>query len=152
MVILQRLATRRNIWLAGWLATVGLMLPGCGAMGSDEFESLINDLAGSTKTLTTTTAIRIVNQSSAVLTIKVLVDGEMETYTCSSQRICEYPLALCPDVIQLISERRFDTSGTFLGGRDFADAALFQLTHDDFQCNETIIFRFTESDVDLLIL
>ena len=152
MVMLRRLAVTRAALLAGWLIIVGAILPGCGAMSTSEFESLVSELVGSTKTLNTTVALRIVNQSSAELTLEVLVDDEMQTLTCSSQDICEFPLELCPEVIELVSERRFDSRGTFLGGQNFTDAAAYRLTRDDFQCHETVIFRFTESNTEILVL
>ena len=152
-MVMRRLTVLSAAWLAGWFAIIGTALPGCGVNAS-EFESWLSEVAGSTKTLTyqETVAIRIVNQTSAVLMLDVLLDNQMQTFNCTSQGICEFPLASCPEVIEAVSERRFDTRGTFIGGRDFTGADAFRLTRDDFQCNETIMFIMSESDTEVMVL
>ena len=152
MVMLRRQAVKRAAFLAGWVITIGSLLPGCGAMDASEFEALVTEITGSSRTLTDTVRIRIVNQSSSMLELEMSVDGELHTLTCSSQDICETALGFCPEVIELVSERRFDSGGTFLGGKDFEDAEVFTITRDKFECNETVIFRFTESNTEILVL
>ena len=152
MVMLRRLAVKRAALLAGWLIAITVTLPGCGTLGAGAFEAWVTELAGSSHILTETVKIRIVNQSAAMVSLEVNVDGFLETLTCSAQSICETPLGYCPNMIELVSERRFDTRGTFLGGRDFEDADVFTLTQEDFECDETVIYRFTESNTELMVL
>jgi len=151
MVMLRRLMVTRAI-LAGWLAIFGLMLAGCSVISAAEYEAWLNKLVGSSHVLTESVKIRIVNQSSSVLSLELSVDGVVDTMTCDDQEICETALEYCPSEISLVSERRFDSDGTFLSGQDFDDTDDFTLTRDDFECTETVILKFTESDTSILIL
>jgi hypothetical protein len=123
-------------------------------MGVGGLGSWMSALFGSTDVPAAqdTVAIRVINQTSAVLTLEVLVDNERQTYTCSSQGVYEFQLGRCPEVVEAVSEREFEPDGTFLGGRDFTGSAAFRLTRDDFECGETIIFRFTESSAEVMVL
>ena len=99
--------------------------------------------------------IRIINQSTATEELDILVDGQPYTISClSAVQICDFYLSTCPQRVEAVSERRLDTAGRFVGGRNFegSDACTFDSGEGEFNCGDFLIYRFSDTEADAFVL
>ena len=98
--------------------------------------------------------LRIVNQTDANLEVDFLVDGQPRTISCSAlEVVCDSPVLPCPGVIEIVSERRLDGSGGFVGGRTFNGNEQFIFRQGvDVNCGQFIIYRFSVDQVEAFAL
>jgi len=152
--VFQKLKPWSNSWiLACWLTgLIMISLAGCGTSISagDFSQTLIGVLAQLNPNQVT---IRIINQTSDDIELDVLVDGNLQLLECVGDRgICDFPLQICPQTVEAVEERRFNSEDQFAGGRIFNQNAYFTFTQDGqngtqrFDCGDVIIFQFSDND------
>ncbi len=99
-------------------------------------------------------ALRVINQASNTEAFDLLIDGASQTVSCDTVlQVCDTFLSFCPQTVETVRERKLDSKGNFLGGRDFNGAAEWTFTQGtDFQCGQTIIFKATDTTVTHQVL
>jgi len=105
------------------------------------------------KTLT----IRIINMTGSNQKLNLMIDNQQIILTCDVEAaICDETLETCPQLIETISEQRYDSSGVFVGGRSFQDTPAFVFTQGGaaptgFTCGDVLIYRFTPTLAEAII-
>lgn len=131
-------------------ALAGLVLiaaAGCGTVSGSAINDIIDaQLRLQDPTLAIdTTRILLVNQTEATIELDLLVDNALITVGCTPEEArCEYTPPTCPTSIEAVQERRLDALGAYLGGRNFNKNPKFTFTSDEFACDSTIVFTFSE--------
>lgn len=101
-----------------------------------------------------TLTIRIANDTTSSVSADIRVDGVIKTLPACTpiQRTCEYILATCPQVVELLQETRVDANDVFTGGRNFEGNPEFTFTSGEFQCGDMIMFQFSETEATAQIM
>ena len=97
--------------------------------------------------------IEVVNQTINDVQLDLTVDGTPQTITCSAFiQVCDLTLTTCPSNITAVQQRSLDSSGRFVGGRNFNGNAAFTFTTGEFKCDSTIVYKFTETDATAFVI
>jgi len=145
----------RTVWFSAFVCLTSMAL-GCGLLVQPDLSQVLGEIFGTEQfSDPNATVIRIINQTNADELVTLNIDGQDISYACSAEtQICDFPLDTCPTRIEAVSERRTDSStGAFQGGRDFNGSdPEFILESNEFQCGNVIIFRFTITEVEVMVL
>lgn len=101
-------------------------------------------------------SLRIATRVGQAAELDIRVDGEFIALDeCSAiQSTCNYILNPCPDVIELIESRRFNSSDELLGGARYDTVPGFSFTREDgfFTCGDTLFIDLTSDNPDVFVL
>lgn len=132
------------------LPLVVLTLPllaglGCTGGGGDVSGGVLGTLLSTARKNSVT--VRVVNETIYSLEVELRVDGQLKFLPpcTSTQRICDYLLTTCPSLIEVLQESRRNTDEAFMGGRNFEGNPEFTFTSDEFDCGDTLILQFSET-------
>ena len=100
--------------------------------------------------------LRIATTAGQAAELDIRVDGEfIALQECSSvQSTCNYILNPCPDLIELIESRRFNSSGDLLGGARYDTVPGFSFSREEgyFSCGDTLFVDLTSDNPDIFVL
>jgi hypothetical protein len=127
---------------------------GCGYASinvNDVLDAQIRDVTGTVPTNTST--ILLVNQTQTTIELDILVDGTLNTVTVTpDEGEKSFTPTVCPLTVEVVLERRLNSLGAVVGGRNFDHNAAFVFTEDEFTCVSTIVFTFTEDQTTPAVL
>jgi hypothetical protein len=139
------------------LITAGLLLALAGGCGyatisvNDILDAQIREATGTLPTDTST--ILLVNQTQTTIELDILVDGTLNTVTVTpDEGRRSFTPTICPLTVEVVQERRLNSLGAQVGGRNFNGNAAFVFTEDEFSCESTIVFTFTEDQTNPAVL
>jgi hypothetical protein len=127
----------------------GLVLATCGCNYfsatniNDILDAQIREATGTLPTDTST--ILLVNQTQNIIEMDILVDGTLNTVTVTPEEgRASFTPTVCPLTVEVVQERRLNSQGLQIGGRNYNHNPAFVFTEDEFSCQSTIVFTFTE--------
>lgn len=138
--------------------TAGLLLVaagGCNYYASVNINSILDaQIREATGTLPSdTSTILLVNQTQNTIELDILVDGTLNTVTVTpDEGRKSFTPTVCPLTVQVVQERRLNSLGAQVGGRNYNGNAAFTFTEDEFDCQSTIVFTFTEDQTTATVL
>lgn len=133
------------------LATAG----GCGFYSSVNVNDILDaQIREQNGVLTTDTSrVLLVNQTQNTIELDILVDGTPVTITVTPQdERTTYTPSFCPYTIEVVEERRLNSLGAFVGGRNYNHNEAFVFTETEFDCQSTIVITFTEDGTTPAVL
>ena len=148
---------RNRLALVCLAGLVGVFIcGGCGFSTSDP-NALLRFLAGNPDSGQDTVTIRLANQS-LLYTVKLQIrfDGDsnnIREYECSpDEGICDIFLPEIPNMVEGISETRWDEDDIYRGGTNMVQQPGFTFTIEDYGPGSVILFQLGGDDVRAEVL
>ena len=126
---------------------VGAAAPGCTSSGvaleeilTSEVSDLIEQYGGHAS------RIRIINQTGSDLVMDFLIDDLPQQVECKAAiGLCDVVLSACPERVEAVQMRLYDSYGQFNGGVNYNGNEDFIFESGEFTCTSVLIFDFDES-------
>jgi hypothetical protein len=143
-VVWTHMVSARSVTLG--IAALGALLTAC-----DPPVSILNPQAQQIlgQINTRTLEILVINQTGSDLELDLLIDGVQQQVTCSTLiEACPLILSTCPGEVAAVQQRTLDPQGQFIGGRNFNDNAAFTFSPGEFDCDSTLVYKFTATSAE----
>lgn len=118
---------------------------GCTGSGGDSGTGILGGLLNAARR--NLIMVRVVNETTSNMEVELRVDGATKILPiCTAlQRTCDYVLTTCPGLIEVVQETRLDDDENFTGGRNFEGNPDFTFTSGEFECGDTLILQFSDT-------